>query len=146
MAKLLYLTAGVSRFQLLQRDNADAVYAVSDCLFHGKNLLQEPLCVRRALMKTAIDLRRTSVSNEIGLKMRTNVRFAAATAFRGVEEQCRKRTPLESSTKMREPQYMPAQIRAPSDRHQCTFALLWCSITTCRNVVRLFSNSVGRAK
>jgi bifunctional non-homologous end joining protein LigD len=46
---------GVSRFQLLQQDNADAVYAVFDCLFHdGKDLRREPLSVRRAVMKTAI--------------------------------------------------------------------------------------------
>jgi bifunctional non-homologous end joining protein LigD len=45
---------GVSRFQLLQQDSADAVYAVFDCLFHGKDLRHEPLSVRRAIMKTAI--------------------------------------------------------------------------------------------
>lgn len=46
---------GVSRFQLLQQDNADAVYAVFDCLFHdGKDLRHEPLSMRRAVMKTAI--------------------------------------------------------------------------------------------
>jgi bifunctional non-homologous end joining protein LigD len=46
---------GVSRFQLLQQDTADAVYAVFDCLFHdGKDLRHEPLSVRRGIMKTAI--------------------------------------------------------------------------------------------
>ena len=46
---------GVSRFQLLQQDNADAVYAVFDCLFHdGKDLRQEPLSARRMVLKTVI--------------------------------------------------------------------------------------------
>jgi bifunctional non-homologous end joining protein LigD len=45
----------VSRFQLLQQDNADAVYAVFDCLFQdGRDLRHEPLSVRRGVMKTAI--------------------------------------------------------------------------------------------
>ncbi len=57
MAKLL-----VSRFQLLQQDNGDAVYAVFDCLFHdGKDLRQERLSVRRAVMKTAIGSSRTLI-------------------------------------------------------------------------------------
>jgi bifunctional non-homologous end joining protein LigD len=52
---VVFDSKGVSRFQLLQQDNADAVYAVFDCLFHdGKDLRQEPLSVRRAVMKTAI--------------------------------------------------------------------------------------------
>ena len=46
---------GVSRFQLLQRDNAKAVYAIFDCLFcDGKDLRQEPLSARRAILKSAI--------------------------------------------------------------------------------------------
>ena len=45
----------VSRFQLLQKDNAEAVYAVFDCLFHaGKDLRHEPLSMRRAVLKTVI--------------------------------------------------------------------------------------------
>ena len=52
---VVFDSKGVSRFQLLQQDNADAVYAVFDCLFHdGKDLRREPLSVRRAVMKTAI--------------------------------------------------------------------------------------------
>jgi bifunctional non-homologous end joining protein LigD len=52
---VVFDSKGVSRFQLLQRDNADAVYAIFDCLFHnGKDLRQEPLSVRRAIMKSAI--------------------------------------------------------------------------------------------
>jgi bifunctional non-homologous end joining protein LigD len=52
---VVFDSKGVSRFQLLQRDNADAVYAVFDCLFHdGKDLRREALSVRRAVMKTAI--------------------------------------------------------------------------------------------
>jgi bifunctional non-homologous end joining protein LigD len=52
---VVFDSKGVSRFQLLQQDNADAVYAVFDCLFHdGKDLRHEPLSVRRAVMKTAI--------------------------------------------------------------------------------------------
>ena len=52
---VVFDSKGVSRFQLLQQDNADAVYAVFDCLFRdGKDLRREPLSVRRAVMKTAI--------------------------------------------------------------------------------------------
>ena len=52
---VVFDSKGVSRFQLLQRDNADAVYAVFDCLFHdGKDMRREALSVRRAVMKTAI--------------------------------------------------------------------------------------------
>ena len=43
---------GVSRFQLLQRDKGEPVYAVFDCLFHeGKDLRREPLSTRRAVME-----------------------------------------------------------------------------------------------
>jgi bifunctional non-homologous end joining protein LigD len=46
---------GVSHFQLLQQDNKAADYAVFDCLYcNGKDLRQEPLSVRRAVMDTAI--------------------------------------------------------------------------------------------
>jgi bifunctional non-homologous end joining protein LigD len=56
---VVFDSKGVSRFQLLQQDNAEAVYAVFDCLFHdGKDLRHEPLSVRRAVMKTAIGSRR----------------------------------------------------------------------------------------
>jgi bifunctional non-homologous end joining protein LigD len=52
---VVFDSKGVSRFQLLQQDNAEAVYAVFDCLFHnGKDLRHEPLSVRRAVMKTAV--------------------------------------------------------------------------------------------
>ena len=52
---VVFDSKGVSRFQLLQRDNAKAVYAVFDCLFYdGKDLRQEPLSVRRAILKSAI--------------------------------------------------------------------------------------------
>jgi bifunctional non-homologous end joining protein LigD len=45
----------VSRFQLLQQNNADAVYAIFDCLFQdGRDLRHEPLSVRRGVMKSAI--------------------------------------------------------------------------------------------
>lgn len=54
----------VSRFQLLQQDNADAVYAVFDCLFHdGKDLRHEPLSVRRAVMKSAIGSSRMLIAS-----------------------------------------------------------------------------------
>ena len=46
---------GVSHFQLLQPDNKDADYAVFDCLYcNGKDLRQEPLSARRAVMDAAI--------------------------------------------------------------------------------------------
>jgi bifunctional non-homologous end joining protein LigD len=52
---VVFDSKGVSRFQLLQQDNADAVYAIFDCLFHnGKDLRQQPLSVRRGIMKSAI--------------------------------------------------------------------------------------------
>jgi bifunctional non-homologous end joining protein LigD len=58
----------VSRFQLLQQDNADAVYAIFDCLFcGGKDLRQEPLSVRRILLKSAIGSSRVLVlSHRLG--------------------------------------------------------------------------------
>jgi bifunctional non-homologous end joining protein LigD len=53
---------GVSRFQLLQRGEAEPVYAVFDCLFHdGRDLRGEPLHVRRALMESAIGSGRTLI-------------------------------------------------------------------------------------
>jgi bifunctional non-homologous end joining protein LigD len=46
---------GVSRFQLLQQDKGEPVYAVFDCLFReGKDLRHEPLSVRRAVMERSI--------------------------------------------------------------------------------------------
>lgn len=46
---------GVSRFQFLQQDKGEPVYAVFDCLFHeGKDLRREPLSTRRALMEKSI--------------------------------------------------------------------------------------------
>jgi bifunctional non-homologous end joining protein LigD len=58
----------VSRFQLLQQDNADAVYAIFDCLFcGGKDLRQEPLSVRRILLKSAIGSSRVLIlSHRLG--------------------------------------------------------------------------------
>ena len=58
----------VSRFQLLQQDNADAVYAIFDCLFcGGKDLRQEPLSVRRTLLKSAIGSSRVLIlSHRLG--------------------------------------------------------------------------------
>jgi len=45
----------VSRFQLLQQEKGEPVYAVFDCLFHeGKDLRREPLSARRAVMKRSI--------------------------------------------------------------------------------------------
>ena len=52
----------VSRFQLLQRDSAEAVYAVFDCLFcDGRDLRHEPLSVRRGVLKTAIGSNRVLI-------------------------------------------------------------------------------------
>jgi bifunctional non-homologous end joining protein LigD len=46
---------GVSRFQLLQQDKGEPVYAVFDCLFHeGKDLRREPLSTRRTVMERSI--------------------------------------------------------------------------------------------
>lgn len=45
----------VSRFQLLQQDRGEAVYAVFDCLFvDGKDLRQMPLSARRMALEQAI--------------------------------------------------------------------------------------------
>ncbi len=46
---------GISRFQLLQQDRAEAVYVVFDCLYRdGKDLRREPLSTRRAVMESSI--------------------------------------------------------------------------------------------
>ena len=46
---------GVSRFQLLQQEKGEPVYAVFDCLFHeGKDLRREPLSMRRDVMERSI--------------------------------------------------------------------------------------------
>lgn len=45
----------VSRFQLLQQDKGEPVYAVFDCLFHeGKDLRRQPLSKRRDVMEKSI--------------------------------------------------------------------------------------------
>jgi len=45
----------VSRFQLLQQGQGDAVYVVFDCLYRaGKDLRHEPLCKRRAVLEKTI--------------------------------------------------------------------------------------------
>jgi len=45
----------VSRFQLLQQDKGEPVYAVFDCLFaDGKDLRAEPLSARRAVLESVI--------------------------------------------------------------------------------------------
>jgi bifunctional non-homologous end joining protein LigD len=45
----------VSRFQLLQQEKGEPVYAVFDCLFHeGRDLRNEPLSARRAVMEKSI--------------------------------------------------------------------------------------------
>lgn len=46
---------GVSRFQLLQQEKGEPVYAIFDCLFReGKDLRPEPLSTRRAVMERSI--------------------------------------------------------------------------------------------
>jgi len=48
---------GISRFQLLQQNKGDPVYAIFDCLFHeGRDLRREPLSTRRAVMERSIGL------------------------------------------------------------------------------------------
>jgi bifunctional non-homologous end joining protein LigD len=45
----------VSRFQLLQRSEGNAVYAVFDCLYvNGKDLRREPLSKRRKILEKAV--------------------------------------------------------------------------------------------
>jgi len=45
----------VSRFQLLQQERGEAVYAVFDCLFaDGKDLRQQPLSARRAALEQLV--------------------------------------------------------------------------------------------
>jgi bifunctional non-homologous end joining protein LigD len=45
----------ISRFQLLQQDQAEAAYAVFDCLFaDGKDLRAEPLSARRAVLEKLV--------------------------------------------------------------------------------------------
>jgi len=45
----------VSRFQLLQQDSGEPVYAVFDCLFaDGKDLRHEPLSARRTALETVV--------------------------------------------------------------------------------------------
>jgi bifunctional non-homologous end joining protein LigD len=51
---------GVSRFQLLQRNKGEPVYAVFDCLFcEGEDLRREPLSARRAAMERSIGSNKT---------------------------------------------------------------------------------------
>jgi len=53
---------GVSRFQFLQQEHGEPVYAVFDCLFcEGKDLRREPLSARRAVMAEAIGSSQTLV-------------------------------------------------------------------------------------
>lgn len=45
----------VSRFQLLQRGGADAMYAVFDCLYRqGRDLRRDPLAARRAALEKSV--------------------------------------------------------------------------------------------
>jgi bifunctional non-homologous end joining protein LigD len=45
----------VSRFQLLQQDKGEPVYAVFDCLFHeGKDLRTQPLSIRRETLERSV--------------------------------------------------------------------------------------------
>ncbi|MGC2459435.1 MAG: non-homologous end-joining DNA ligase [Steroidobacteraceae bacterium] len=57
---VVFDSTGVSRFQLLQRDQGEPVYAVFDCLFHdGEDLRREPLSTRRAVMERSIGSSKT---------------------------------------------------------------------------------------
>ena len=52
---VVFDSKGVSRFQLLQQGKGEPLYAVFDCLFRdGKDLRQEPLSARRAVMEKTI--------------------------------------------------------------------------------------------
>lgn len=57
---VVFDSTGVSRFQLLQQDQGEPVYAVFDCLFHdGEDLRREPLSTRRAVMESSIGSSKT---------------------------------------------------------------------------------------
>lgn len=57
---VVFDSTGVSRFQLLQQDQGEPVYAVFDCLFHdGEDLRREPLSTRRAVMERSIGSSKT---------------------------------------------------------------------------------------
>ncbi len=57
---VVFDSTGVSRFQLLQQDQGEPVYAVFDCLFHdGEDLRREPLSKRRAVMESSIGSSKT---------------------------------------------------------------------------------------
>jgi bifunctional non-homologous end joining protein LigD len=52
---VIFDAKGVSRFQLLQRGDGDAEYAVFDCLYcNGKDLRREPLAARRRTLTSAV--------------------------------------------------------------------------------------------
>ncbi len=45
----------VSRFQLLQQERGEQVYAIFDCLFvNGRDLRRQPLCVRRSALESVV--------------------------------------------------------------------------------------------
>jgi bifunctional non-homologous end joining protein LigD len=55
-------TAGVSRFQLLQRGGAQPAFATFDCLYrNGRDLRGEPLSTRRIELEAAINKRSESI-------------------------------------------------------------------------------------
>ena len=57
---VVFDSRGVSRFQLLQQDQGEPVYAVFDCLFHdGEDLRRKPLSRRRAVMERSIGSSKT---------------------------------------------------------------------------------------
>ena len=77
---------GVSRFQLLQQDKGEPVYAVFDCLFHdGEDLREEPLSTRRAVMERSIGSSKTLLPSH---RLATNgfeaFRIAARRGYEGV--------------------------------------------------------------
>jgi bifunctional non-homologous end joining protein LigD len=57
---VVFDTKGVSRFQLLQQNQGEPVYAAFDCLFcNGKDLRRDPLCSRRAVLDNSLSSTKT---------------------------------------------------------------------------------------
>jgi bifunctional non-homologous end joining protein LigD len=76
----------VSRFQLLQQDRGQPVYAVFDCLFvSGRDLRREPLAARRAALEQACRLKGSLLlSRRLAANGLTAYRIARRRGYEGV--------------------------------------------------------------